>query len=86
MGLYRYIFGRTGFGVGADNMALAQPTTLPVDSMYGPRYNVRRDLGPHSPGFVKEQQNFVPVDLLANGVYMSGTLALQALAQFDKGG
>jgi hypothetical protein len=81
---YGYLFGRTGFGVGTGNQALAQPTSLPVDSIYAPRYNAKRDLGPQAPGYLKQEQNFVPVSLLANGIYFQGTLELEALAEFEK--
>jgi len=80
----KYIQGRTGFGIGAGAMALQQPSTLPIDSIYAAKYNVEKTLAPQAPGYVKEQQNFVPVSLLANGVYFAGTMALEALSEFEK--
>ena len=79
---YHYLPGKTGdgAGVGVDDMALVQPTTLPIDSIYAPRYNVRKSLAPQAPGYVKLNQEFVPVDLLANGVYFSGTFLLTSLS------
>jgi len=82
--MYSYLVGRSGYGIGVENLALRQPTTLPVDSIYAPKYNIQNSLAPQSPGFVKMYQNFVPVSLLANGVYFSGALALQALSDFEK--
>ena len=82
---YRFRQGVHGIGIGAGDMAVEQPTTLPVDSHYGPRYNVRGDLAPLSQGgYAKLGQDFVPVSLLANAVYAAGTLALQALADFER--
>lgn len=82
--MYGYVRGFNGMGIGAGDMAFLQPTTLPIDSIYGPRYNVRGDLDPQAPGFVKLAQQFVPVSLLANGVYFSGDFSLQALVEFEK--
>lgn len=81
---YRFRQGYTGFGIGAEDMGLERPTTLPIDSMYSARHNVLHTLAPQAPGYVKEQQYLVPVSLLANGLYFGGTLALQALADFER--
>ena len=83
--MYKYIQGRTGYGIGAEAMGFQQPTSLPVDSIYAARYNARLTMAPQAPGYLKEAQNFVPVSLLANGVYFSGDMALQALSEFEKG-
>lgn len=79
---FHYVEGITGggAGVGVGNEALIQPTTLPVDSIYAPRYNVLHSMAPQAPGFVKLNQQFVPVDLIANGVYFSGTFLLTSLS------
>lgn len=79
---FNYIPGKTGdgAGVGVDNLALVQPHTLPVDSKYAPRYNVLHSMAPQAPGFIQAQQNFVPVDLIANGVYFSGDFLLTPLS------
>jgi len=82
--MYNYTPGKTGFGIGVENFALEQPTTLPIDSIYSVRNNVRGDLSPHAPGYIKGSQNFVPVSLQGNGVYFSGAVALQALVEFEK--
>lgn len=80
MGIYNYLFGRTGFGIGAGNQALEQPTTLPVDSIYAPRYNVKMSMNSVNPAYLKYNQDFTSVDLLSNGLYFAGTFALGALA------
>ena len=82
---YGYVEGANGIGIGAGDKGFKRPSTLPVDSIYAARYNVRGDLAPlNHPGYVKEAQQLVPVSLLANGVYFAGTMALQALAEFEK--
>lgn len=81
---YSFQYGRTGFGVGVGNMGFQRPSSLPADNIYAPRYNVKSQLDPQAPGYVKLKQEFVPVSLMANGVYFQGTLAMQALAEFEK--
>lgn len=72
--------GDNCLGIGVENEALVQPTSLPVDSIYGPRYNVLHSMAPQAPGYVKLNQQFVPVDLIANGVYFGGTFLLTSLS------
>lgn len=84
-GPYEYLPGYTGFGVGSENESFQRPTTIPIDSQYGPRYNVKGNIAPQSPGYLKMGQSLVPVDLKGQGVYFSGDIALQALSDFQKG-
>lgn len=79
---FHYIPGITGdgAGVGVENEALVQPTTLPVDSIYAAKYNVLHSMAPQAPGYVKLNQQFVPVDLIANGVYFSREFLLTSLS------
>jgi len=83
---YRFVDRFDNIGIGVEDMGFTQPTTLPVDSIYAARYNVQMTLAPQAPGYLKQQQNLVPVGLRANGVYMSGELALQALVEFERAG
>lgn len=84
-GPYNYIAGPDRLGIGVDNMALVRPPIATDFSTYGPRYNVMRDFAP----FLGASQFPLAVygpktDLRANGVYLSGSLALQALTDFNK--
>lgn len=81
---YSFIPGADRLGIGVENMGMQRPSTLPVDSIYAPRYNVRGTLDLHSNAYVKMGQNLVPVSLLANGLYFGGTFELQALSMFEK--
>lgn len=83
--MYDFVYGRTGYGIGVENMGFVKPQTDPIDSIYGPAYNVRGQLMSLKPGFLKIAHQFVPVDLRANGVYFSGDFALQALSDFNNG-
>ncbi len=85
MAFYHYLAGKegksAGIGTGAD--ALIQPQSLPINTRYayGPLGNmVRGDLGPNRPGFAKQGQDLLPVDLLANGAYYHGTTNFASLS------
>lgn len=80
--VFRYVIGKAtgGPGIGAENMALVQSQTLPIDSMYSSSRNVLKSFGPIAGGTVKPGQDLVSADLLGNGVYYSGTLGLGALS------
>jgi hypothetical protein len=80
---YGYIPGPNTLGIGVDNFALQLPYTNPMWSIYGPRYNVQRDLAPLTGGYQKLAQDLPNVDLRADGVYLSGQIALQALSDFN---
>lgn len=87
-GIYKYLRGRLfgNLGTGADAMGFEQPTTLPMyDGWMRPRYAVRGQLDTQRPGYVKYDQQFVPVDLVGNGIAIQGQLALQALSQVTGG-
>jgi hypothetical protein len=83
--LYNFIRTPENRGVGTGAMALARPQTDPIQSLYGPRYNVQRHLGPSAPAFMKWRNQVVPVSILGNGSYLQGQLALQALVDMEKG-
>lgn len=82
---YNFRAGAKGIGIGAENMALIQPTTLPVDSIYAPRYNVQRSLGPYGGGALKYAQELPYVSVKGQGVYLAGDMAMQALIDFNAG-
>lgn len=82
---YRYRAGPSTLGIGVDNMALERNPIAVDFNRYGPRYNVQRDFAPflgasQFPTAVYGPKN----DLRANGVYLAGDLALQALTDFNK--
>ena len=83
---YFYRPGPDRLGIGVDNFALERPG-IPVDEpIYGSRYNVRKSFAPLMGGSQFPLAPAVPaVDLRANGVYISGDMALQALADFNAG-
>lgn len=82
---YTYRAGPDRLGIGVDNMALNRNPIAVDFNTYGPRYNVQRDFAPlrgaaQFPLYVSGPMN----DLRANGVYLSGSLALQALTDYNK--
>lgn len=87
---FRFRPGRAagGLGVGAEGMALLQTQSLPlVDGGMSPRYMVRRSFAPLEGARVDLDRGVLAVDLRGNGSYLSGQLALQALAvNANKGG
>jgi hypothetical protein len=87
MGMFSYIKSRIGSaGIGADDMGFVQTMNLTPASIYGPRYNVRLQLAPQAPGFVKMGQQIVPVSILGDsGLGLQGTFALNPLATPNKG-
>lgn len=81
-GHYRYRPGPVGLGVGVSNMALEQPGRAIDADFYSPRYNVRGSLNPVAPMIANPGVVSVPFnDLRANGVYLSGDIALQSLIE-----
>jgi hypothetical protein len=83
-GPYEYIPGPNTLGIGIDNFALVRPGIATDEPNYGPRYNVRKSFAPlrgasQFPVNVSGPKN----DLRHNGVYLSGDVALQALADFN---
>lgn len=83
---YRYRPGiPSGVGVGVGYLGLDKPQSDPIYAPYDRRHTVRGDLGPVNEGGMKLVQDFQQISLRGNGVYLSGVMALQALAQFDSG-
>ena len=85
VGPYAYIAGPDTLGIGVDNLAFMRPD-FPIDMpIYGHRYNVRESFAPLRGAGNFPLANIGPTtDIRANGVYMSGNLALQVLTQFNK--
>lgn len=67
-------------GVGTGANAFARPQTVPIYSIYGPRYNVQRSFIATKPGTFKAAQYVPYVPLEGNGAYIQGQFALQALS------
>ena len=93
MSFYGYKNNPVGLGIGVEKLGFQQPTTLPIDSIYAARYNVRETLDPYSgAGLIRgvnlhgqfRQSEIVDVSLRGNGLYFAGDLALEALIEFEK--
>lgn len=86
MSFYNYTRKLFGVGLGATDIALQPFQTLPkYDGFTSDSYRVRASFKPQAPGFVKMGQDFVPVSLVGNGIDLQGQMALQRLAQLQKG-
>lgn len=84
-GPYNYRAGPNTLGIGVDNLALERQGVGIDMPIYGPRYNVRGSFAPLMGGAQFPIVQELPhVGLRANGVYLSGTLALQALTDYNK--
>lgn len=84
-GPYNYRAGPNTLGIGVENMALERQPIAVDFSTYGPRYNVRGDFAPFlGAGQFPLAPSVPAVSLRANGVYLSGDMALQALTDFNK--
>jgi hypothetical protein len=75
----RYRAGPVGLGVGVSNLALEQPGRAVDADFYSPRYMVRGSISPRMPTLPNPGQFLPATDLRANGVYLSGDMALAAL-------
>ena len=84
-GPYSYRAGSSTLGIGSDNYALERPG-IPIDSpIYGPRYNVHGSFNPLTGASQFPLQVSVPRnDIRAGGVYLSGSMALSALTDFNR--
>lgn len=76
----------SGPGVGTEGLGLMKPQTDPIYAPYDRRHTVRGDLVPTGEGINKLIQDFQPVNIRGNGVYLQGQMDLQALAQFQSNG
>jgi len=82
---YNYRAGPNTLGIGVDNMALERNPIAVDFSTYGPRYNVRGDFSPFLGAAQFPTAVYGPTtDIRANGVYLLGAMALQALTDFNK--
>jgi len=85
MGWFNFLKTPANRGVGTGNLALEQTQSNPVQSMYGPRYNVERSLAPtRQGGAMKVAQNVPIVPIEGNGAYLAGVMALQNLIDTSK--
>lgn len=82
---YSYRAGPNTLGIGVENMALLRPGVAVDQPNYGPRYEVRGSINPFMGGaFYPVAPHGPYISLRADGVYLSGQMALQALADFEK--
>lgn len=85
-GNYRYRAGPNTLGIGVENLALEQPGRAVDQDFYSPRYNVKGSLYTHFPTVPNIGQSLPAYDLRADGVYLSGAIAMQSLIDMQKGG
>jgi hypothetical protein len=78
-GKYSYRPGPSTLGVGVSNLALEQPGRAVDADLYSPRYNVRRHMVLGFPTVPNTGQYLPETDLRANGLFLSGDVALQGL-------
>lgn len=83
---YSYVFGPDTLGIGVENAALVRPMLpVPGGGRYGPKYNIHASLNAfEGAGQFPVAISGPMTDTKANGVYMSGQLALAALADLNK--
>lgn len=83
---YKYRAGPSTLGVGVSNLALEMPGR-PVDAdFYSPRYNVRRSMVIGFPTVPNTGQYLPHNDIKANGLFLSGDMALQGLIDLQNKG
>ena len=75
----------TGIGVGVEGLGLTKPQTDPVYGPYDRRNTVRGDLGPLNGSSMKMVQDLTGVSIKGGGSYLTGRVALQALAEYQGG-
>jgi hypothetical protein len=83
MSFWRFLFTPDNRGVGTGNLAVARRTTNPIQSMYGPRYNVQRSFVATEGAQMKMHQDVPIVPIEGNGSFLQGQMALQALVNLD---
>lgn len=81
---YFFRRGATNLGVGVENLAFQSHFDKPIFGPYSKGYVPERNFSVSTPGFVKLQQDYVPVSLVGNGQQLSGRIELQRLAKMQK--
>jgi hypothetical protein len=84
MGWFRFLFTPANRGVGVANLAVEKTQSDPIQSIYGPRYNVQRSMIVTGPANVKFQQSVPIVPIEGNGSFLQGQMALQSLMDLEK--
>lgn len=83
---FKFLSTPANRGVGTGALALERNQSPPVQSLYGPRYNVQQSLAPTRQGGAMKVFKTVPiVPIEGNGTYLAGVMALQSLADQNKG-
>lgn len=77
----RYRVGPATLGVGVSNLALEQMGRAVDADFYSPRYNIRGSISPRLATLPNTGQRLPATDLRANGVYLSGDMALAQLIE-----
>jgi len=85
MGWFNFFKTPANRGVGTGNLAVERNQSPPIQSSYGPRYNVQRYMAPTAQGGAfKFAQNVPVVPIEGNGTYLAGIMALQNLIDTSK--
>jgi hypothetical protein len=85
-GAFKYRPGPSTLGVGVSNLALEMPGRTVDADFYSPRYNVRRSMVIGFPTVPNTGQRLPETDLRANGLFLSGDVALQGLIDLQNKG
>ncbi len=80
---YLYVDNPRDIGVGVANLAPVQPGLAYSADQYAPRYNIRRNMEILEGGYGAPIPSYPETDLRANGVYLSGDIALASLVEFE---
>ena len=82
--MYRFLETiANNLGVGVSNKGFARPRPVPVDSIYGPAYNVQGQLMSTMGGAVLVNQSVVIVPITGNGAGLSYSAQLMPLAETE---
>lgn len=83
--IYRPTVVSVGLGAGVEGLGLQQPNSLPVNAPYDVRNTIRGDLSPLNGAAMKWNPEVTPLSIAGNGSYLTGQMAVQALAEFQSG-
>lgn len=82
---YNFVARIFNVGTGVERLGLQKPQTDPLfDGWVNRRHAVRGQLDPQRPGMMYINQQFVPVAINGNGLYLQGQMELQKLAQLSQ--
>jgi len=83
MNPFRFVRMTRDLGVGTRDLGLVQTAAVPINSLYGPRYNVQRSIRTNAPGEVKLAQSIPSISLRGDGVNLQAQFIMQQLAELQ---